>query len=161
MPWREQSVMDQREEFVKLALVPGANMLELCRRFRISRSNGYKWLGRYLAKGRAGLGDRSRRPLHSPWRTAAHVEAEVLRIREESNNAWGGRKIERVMQNSGQIAAPAPSTITEILRRHGKLDEHAHEHPGPIGVSNARPRTSSGRWTSRATSPSGVGVVIR
>jgi transposase InsO family protein len=123
--------MDQREEFVKLALAPGANMLELCRRFRISRSNGYKWLGRYLAQGRAGLSDRSRRPLHSPARTTADVEAEVLRIREESNNAWGGRKIERVMQNSGQIKAPVPSTITEILRRHGKLDEHAHEHPGP------------------------------
>jgi transposase InsO family protein len=131
MPWREQSVMDQREEFVKLALAPGANMRELCRRFRISRSNGYKWLQRYLTQGRAGLCDRSRRPLHSPSRTPARVEAEVLCIREKSNNAWGGRKIERIMQNSGQIKVPAPSTITEILRRHGKLEEHAHEHPGP------------------------------
>jgi len=26
---------------------------------------------------------------------------------------------------------PAPSTITEILRRHGKLEQRAHEHPGP------------------------------
>jgi transposase InsO family protein len=123
--------MDQREEFVKLALAPGANMRELCRRFRISRSNGYKWLRRYSAQGRVGLYDRSRRPLHSPSRTPQDVEAEVLRIRKESNNVWGGRKIERVMQNSGQAQVPAPSTITEILRRHGKLEEHAHEHPGP------------------------------
>ena len=131
MPWREQSVMDQREEFVTLALAPGANIRELCRRFRINRSNGYKWLQRYLTQGRAGLSDRSRRPTRSPSRTPERVEVEVLRIRENSNNAWGGRKIERVMQNSGQIDVPAPSTITEILRRHGKLCERSHEHPGP------------------------------
>jgi transposase InsO family protein len=131
MPWREQSVMDQREEFVRFALAPGANMRELCRRFRVSRSNGYKWLKRYLTEGRTGLSDRSRRPLHSPSRTPKPVEDEVLRIREKSNNAWGGRKIRRVMRNSGQAEVPTPSTITEILRRHGKLEERSHEHPGP------------------------------
>ena len=49
MVWREVSVIDQREEFARLALAPGANRQELCRRFGISRSNGYKWLRRYLA----------------------------------------------------------------------------------------------------------------
>ena len=130
MPWRELSVMDRREEFVRLALAPGANKRELCRRFEISRSKGYKWIGRYLAEGRDGLADRSRRPHHSPKRTAAAVEAEVLRVRAGSNNAWGGRKIARVLVRSGAVAAPAPSTITEILRRHGKLEQRASEHPG-------------------------------
>jgi len=131
MPWREQSVTDQREEFAKLALVPGANFRELCRRFHVSRSNGYKWLERYVMEGRAGLADRSRRPLHSPSRTSSTIEAEVLRVRDYSNDAWGGRKIARVMQNHGQQTVPAPSTITEILRRHGKLEQRRHEHPGP------------------------------
>ena len=97
MPWRELSVMDQREAFVRLAMAPGTTVSELCRRFRISRANGYKWLARYRQDGRAGLADRSRQPLRSPTRTAVPVEAEVLRIRAESNNAWGGRKIARVM----------------------------------------------------------------
>jgi transposase InsO family protein len=123
--------MDQREEFVRLAMASGANLSELCRCFRISRAKGYKWLARYRGEGRAGLADRSRRPLHSPRRTAAALEAEVLRIREESNNAWGGRKIARVMQRHGEMAVPAASTITEILRRHGKLEACRHEHPGP------------------------------
>ena len=95
MPWRELTVIDQREEFAKLALAPGVNLSELCRRFGISRSNGHKWLGRYLTQGREGLADRSRRPHRSPTRTAAVVEARVLCIRDESNNAWGGRKIGR------------------------------------------------------------------
>jgi transposase InsO family protein len=127
MPWRELSVIDRREEFVKLALAPGANKGELCRRFGITRGNGHKWLKRYLAEGRAGLEDRPRRPHRSPRRAAPAVEAEVLRIREESNNAWGGRKIAKVMGD----AAPAASTITEILRRHGKLEPQRSEHPGP------------------------------
>jgi transposase InsO family protein len=131
MPWQERSVMEQREEFVRLALAPGANMSELCRRFRISRANGYKWLARYRADGRAGLANRSRRPRHSPGQTPQLVEVEVLRIREESNNAWGGRKIARVMDRNGAVKVPALSTITEILRRHDKLEQCRHEHPGP------------------------------
>jgi transposase InsO family protein len=131
MPWREQSVMDQREEFVRLALMPGTDKKELCARFGISRSDGYKWLGRYVAEGRAGLSDRSRRPHRSPERTEAAVEAEVVRIRAKSNGAWGGRKIARVMRNNGWPRVPAPSTITEILRRHGQLEQRAAEHPGP------------------------------
>jgi transposase InsO family protein len=131
MAWRELSVVDQREEFVKLALAPGSNKGELCRRFGITRSNGYKWLRRFLAEGRAGLADRARRPHRSPKRVASAVEAEVLRIREKSNNAWGGRKIAKVMRDAGQATVPAVSTITEILRRHGKLDQHAIQHPGP------------------------------
>jgi transposase-like protein len=32
-----------RLEFVSLARAPGANIAELCRRFRVSRKSGYKW----------------------------------------------------------------------------------------------------------------------
>jgi len=130
MPWRKRSIVDQREEFVKLALAPGANRRELCRRFGISRSKGYKWLGRYATQGRAGLADRSRRPHHSPTRTCEAVEAAVLRIREDSNDAWGGRKIAQVLKRDRGQIAPAASTITQILRRHGKLEQRASEHPG-------------------------------
>jgi transposase InsO family protein len=123
--------MDQREEFVRLALAPGANRSELCRRYRISRAKGYKWLGRYLAEGRAGLADRSRRPQASPARTGEAVEAAVLEIRASSNNVWGGRKIAAALRRRGWSSVPAASTITQILRRHGKLEGHAGEHPGP------------------------------
>ena len=129
MPW-ERLAMDRREEFVKLALLPGTNRRELCRRFGIARSNGYKWLKRYLAEGRSGLTEHSRRPRRSPLRSTAAVEAAVLAVRQNSNNAWGGRKIARVLSRNGELAVPAPSTITQILRRHGRLQEHAGEHPG-------------------------------
>jgi len=131
MPWRELSVMAQREEFVRLAMMPGANMSELCRRFEISRDKGYKWLGRYRSEGCSGLTDRSRRPHHSPGRTDDETEASVLRIRAQSNGAWGGRKIADRLRREGWFPVPVPSTVTAILRRHDELKARAGEHPGP------------------------------
>jgi transposase InsO family protein len=132
MPFREVSVMDQRHEFVMFASAEGSNIRELCRRFRISPTIGYKWLGRYQQGGMAGLVDMSRRPKKSPSRTPAAMEAKVLALREHSNNAWGGRKIKRVLKDRGELGVPAASTITGILRRHGRLmDAGSIEHPRP------------------------------
>jgi transposase InsO family protein len=132
MPWEVPSVVDRREDFVKLALAPGASIAELCRRFGVSRSNGNKWIKRYREEGRAGLMNRSRRPHSSPCRTQAGLEAQVLEVRAASNGAWGGRKIARVLERDGVDCVPAPSTITEILRRHGQLERRAEEHPGRL-----------------------------
>jgi transposase InsO family protein len=108
--------MSQKLEFVMLASGEGANISALCARFGIGRSCGYKLLGRYRAFGIAGLEERSRRPHLSPSRSTPEVEAAVLALRA-AHPAWGGRKIAAVLARSGP--APAPSTITGILRRHG------------------------------------------
>ena len=121
MPFKECSLMEVREEFCRLALLDGSNRRELCRRWGISSATAYKWLGRYRSLGLSGLADRSRRPLTSPLRTTGELEDRVLAVRSE-HPAWGGRKIQRVLQNEGVANAPSPSTITEILRRHGRLD---------------------------------------
>lgn len=115
MPFRGVSAM--KEEFCRLALQPRANIRSLCRGFGVSPTTGYKLLARFQSAGSAGLAERPRRPHSSPERTSAAIEAEVLAVRAE-HPAWGGRKIARVLHNSG-LAAPAPSTITAILRRHG------------------------------------------
>ena len=109
--------MDRKKEFVRLALVEGANRRELCRRFGVSSTLGYRLLDRYLAEGDAGLVERSRRPGTSPRQTSPEVEAAAVSIRSE-HPAWGGRKIAAVLERRG-LAAPSPSTVTDILRRHG------------------------------------------
>jgi transposase InsO family protein len=119
MPWREVSVMDQRREFVRLAMQEGANRRELCRRFGISSAVGYKWLGRWAADGE--LADRSRRPRHSPWRTDKPIEEHILSVRD-AHPAWGARTIARHMENAG-LVAPAISTVHEILRRNGRVKQ--------------------------------------
>jgi transposase InsO family protein len=119
MPWREVSIMDQRREFVELAMREGANRRELCRRFGIHPATGYKWLGRWAADGE--LADRSRRPHSSPLRTQRAIEARILTVRD-AHPAWGARKIERCLAREG-IPHPAVSTVHEILRRHGRIVE--------------------------------------
>ena len=121
MSWKETSIMSLREEFVKRSLEEGANMSGLCREYGISRKTGYKWQGRYLAEGYEGLRDRSRRPQHNPGKTPEAIEQLILEKRQQ-HPAWGGRKLKRRLEDLGHQDIPAPSTITEILRRHGKLN---------------------------------------
>jgi transposase-like protein len=67
MPWEEWNRMSRRLEFVVRALLPGANIRGLCREYGISPKTGYKWIGRYLEYGEAGLGERGRSGLG--WRS--------------------------------------------------------------------------------------------
>jgi transposase InsO family protein len=115
--------MSLREEFVTLAAVPGANMTSLCARFGVSRKTGYKWLARHRAGHVDALRDRSRRPRRSPAQTVPEMEQLVVRLRQQ-HPAWGGRKLERRLEDLGHTGVPVPSTITAILRRHGLLTEN-------------------------------------
>ena len=129
MPWREVSIMDQRREFVRLAMQEGANRRELCRRFGIHPDTGYKWLQRWEFEGE--LADRSRRPHSSPLRTEPRIEERVVSVRD-AHPAWGARKIVRCLEREG-LEYPAISTVHQILRRHGRIIESA-------GVSAAHQR---------------------
>lgn len=120
MAWREVSVVGSRLEFVMLAGAEGGNVREECRRSGISPQTGYKWLRRYREEGAAGLLDRSRRPRNSPNQTPPEVEADVLELRDQ-HSSWGGRKLSARLRTQGK-AAPAPNTVTAILRRNGRLD---------------------------------------
>ncbi len=122
MPWFTSSAMSQRHEFVLLAKQPDANLSLLCQRFGISRTTGYKWLTRFRDGGEQALADRSRKPHSSPNKTPSDVELATLELRD-TYPVWGGRKISRVLSLTVQGQAPAPSTITDILRRHGRLPE--------------------------------------
>ena len=120
MPWSERSIMSQRHEFVMLFEREGVNRRELCRRFGISPTMGYRLWARYRREGKAGLADRSRRPQRSPGRSSAEMEDLVLAVRDE-HPAWGGRKIRRRLRDQEHQVVPSASTITAILHRHGRI----------------------------------------
>ena len=121
MPWKVESVMSQRREFVTLAQSEGANMSELCMRSGISRKTGYKWLRRHLEGGEGSLDDLPRRPHHSPNRTGAEMEHLVVDLRKEFPTK-GGHVLARMLKDRGHTGVPAKSTITTILRRHGLIE---------------------------------------
>lgn len=128
MPWQEVSTVSLRQELVVFATEGPATVRELCRRYGVSAKTAYKWLARYAGEGVSGLRDRSRRPHGSPRQTRPALEAAVLAVRA-AHPEWGGRKIRHVLLRRGVSGAPAPSTITAILRRHGLLASAAGVAP--------------------------------
>ena len=118
MPWRTESVMDQRVEFVIRAQRGEESIAQLCRDYGVSRPTGYLWLNRYREVGRiSDLAEHSRRPEHSPGRTAAAIEAAVLQLRDEKG--WGGPKLAALLGQRGIKVAPA--TAQRILKRTGRV----------------------------------------
>jgi transposase-like protein len=120
MPWKVNSPMSLREEFVAFALQNDANIAVLCGRMGVSRKTGYKWLARTRSGGDHPLADRSRRPIHSPTRTDTSIEQRVVQLRQE-HPAWGARKLKRRLEDLGH-PMPARSTVNGILVRHGLID---------------------------------------
>jgi transposase InsO family protein len=115
--------MSSRLEFAVLATAPGVNMQSLCRSFGISRKTGYKWRDLYLELGEAGLRDRSKRPLSSPTRCDAELEAMVVAL-HDTYPCWGARKLLALLPE--EIDKPHPNTIAAILQRNGRqLVPHA------------------------------------
>ena len=120
MPWTANSVFEARRNFVLLALSPKSNIRRLCRQFNISPKTGYQTLDRYRAEGENGLRDRSRAPQRRPLRSSKATELAVLSVRAD-HPRWGGRKIASHLELLGAAVVPAPSTITAILARNGRL----------------------------------------
>jgi transposase InsO family protein len=128
MPWKETTPMSERKAFVGEALKAEASFSALCRKFEISRKTGYKWLKRYREGGLSSLADQSRRPQHSPKQTPPEVEQVIVEARQ-THPAWGSRKLKRWLENRGYGSIPAPSTVTDILARHGLLSaEESQKH---------------------------------
>ncbi len=118
MPWKETDVVRERVKFVVLAAQEAANLSRLCRQFGVSRSTGYRWLGRYLETGSfCDLTNRSRRPRSSPSRTAVWVEDAVSELRRKWGD--GARKLQLALKARGiNLSEP---TINRIIRRRGLI----------------------------------------
>ena len=115
MAWRTRDVEEQRMRFVVAASRREKSLTELCAEFEISRPTAYGWLKRYQERGIAGMQEASRRPHHSPARTAVGLEQRVVELRRQRPD-WGARKIRHLLREEG-IELPA-STIHRIFLRH-------------------------------------------
>ncbi|MEV7739539.1 helix-turn-helix domain-containing protein [Streptomyces sp. NPDC088921] len=113
-------------QWIDILLAPERDQLtvaEVCRRHGISRKTFYVYLARYRTEGAAGLVPRSRRPKHSPARTAGEIESLVVQIRG-AQPRWGARRIHNELVRRGVPGVPAVSTVHAILRRRGLLPEN-------------------------------------
>lgn len=120
MPFRSETVMDLRIEFVIRAKKKELPLSQLCKQFGISRPTGYLWLRRYEQSNTVtSLAELSRRPLSSPAKTSASLESRILHLREQKG--WGARKIKVLLADE----AISTSTIHRVLVRNRLVADQA------------------------------------
>jgi transposase InsO family protein len=116
-------VIEERVRFVVLASRKEKAISALCKEFGISRPTGYTWLKRYVAEGAGELGERSRRPVHSPKRTSAEVENAVVELRQRWPD-WGAPKLHTLLVREHLDVSPVSvRTVHRILERHGLIQD--------------------------------------
>jgi transposase len=132
---------------VMAVLVEGRSKSEVAREYGVSRRWVITLVQRYLAEGDAGLQPRSRRPLHSPNRTAHDMEDEVIALRkqlERDGYEAGAATIAFHLQQRHAVS-PAVSTIWRILSARGFVTAQPHKRPKSSYVRFAAEQPNE-RW---------------
>jgi transposase InsO family protein len=126
MPWKETDVRKERTKFLlewerENAEAGRANVARLCRAFGVSRDAGHRWIRRYQEAGKdlAAIEERSHRPFVSPTTVSESMQDAIIRLRKKRPH-WGPRKLRDVLLTRHAITpVPSPSTIGDLLKRHG------------------------------------------
>ena len=119
MPWKETCAVEQRLEFIREVLRGDLSKAELCRGYGISRPTGDKWLERFVERGKDGLTDLPSVPHHHPNQVADELAEMLLGLRRE-HMTWGPKKLKAYLERRySRMKCPWPSTIGELLKRHG------------------------------------------
>jgi transposase InsO family protein len=147
MPWKDTRVMDQRAAFV-LAVEAGEEpVAAVCRRFGISRTAGYRWLGRWRAEGVAGLAERSRAPRKNPRVVAEELLQACLELGRR-HPTWGPAKVKaRLARQEPERAWPVASTIGALFDREGLTVRRRLRRRGPPGGPLFPAAAANDVWT--------------
>ena len=116
---------------VEAVVLERRSVSELARRHGVSRFWIYKLLKRFHEGGFPALEPRSRRPRTCAHQTAASVQAEILQLRQELNEAGHDAGPQTIAYHLIGRAEPVPSvaTIWRILKRHGLVTPQPQKRP--------------------------------
>jgi transposase InsO family protein len=120
----ELSVVEQRYQAVLAVIRDGVPVVEVARRFEVSRQSVHRWLRWYEAQGLAGLADRSHRPPRCSHQMDPVVEVWVLEARRR-HPEWGPRRLVHEAARAGVVPVPSRSGVYRLLRRSGLIDPAA------------------------------------
>jgi len=99
----------RREEMALSVIEGGLSKAQATRTFAVSSKIVTRWVERYKAQGRAGMRDRSSRPLVMPGATGQVIVERIVALRRER---WTGRHIAATVRVS-------PATVSRVLKRAG------------------------------------------
>src|SRR5436309_13229902 len=89
---RELNVVEQRYQAVLAVISDGVPIVQVARRFGVSRQAIHRWLRWYEDQGLPGLVDRSHKPPRCSHQMHPAVEVWVLEARRR-NPDWGPRRL--------------------------------------------------------------------
>lgn len=97
-----------RREEMALSVIEGRlSQAHAARTYGVSAKIVARWVDRYKAEGRSGMGDRSSRPAHMPQATAASIAERIVVLRRLR---WTGKHI-------AHEVGVSPATVSRVLRR--------------------------------------------
>lgn len=149
MPWQGVSAVDLRLQFITDVATELFTITELAERYHISRKTAYKWLAVARQHGTERLRDASRRPHHSPTRTAPAIVQRLCAARQRFPH-WSARKLLTFLRRQDPaIAWPCAATAHVWLAREGWIRHKPRRRP-PLypPVQLTRPTQANALWTT-------------
>ena len=119
-------MVEQRYQAVLAVIRDGVPVVEVARRFDVSRQAVHRWLRWYEDQGLAGLADRSHRPPRCAHQMDPAVEVWVLEARRRHPD-WGPRRLVHEATRAGVAPVPSRSGVYRLLKRSGLIDPGARK----------------------------------
>jgi len=121
MSWQNESVMQQKERFIRMWLSNDFTVTGLCKSFNISTRTGYNLINNYKKLGDDCFAAKSTKPYYSPNRTPKVVEDRIVQLRKKYPN-WGARKFNTLLlKYFNEDKIPSETTINAILKRNNLI----------------------------------------
>lgn len=150
MPWKINCYKEQRWRFIEQILRKKSSLSELCRRNGISRKTGYKWLRRFVQRGRWGLADQKRVACRIHNRPSGRWLKRIRRWRFH-HPSWGAPKIHWALKRHfGGKGLPSEPAISRWLKRWGlshKRRRLVHKGPRVDRAVLTQPSQPNDVWT--------------
>ena len=119
MPWKVQTTMEQKIEFICEWRTGKYTITELCRSFEISRPTAYRLINRFEKSGFEGLKEQSRSPQNHPNSTPEKIVESILKLKGK-HKLWGAKKIRILLFNEfADEQIPSVVTVHNILKKNG------------------------------------------
>jgi hypothetical protein len=116
--------LEQRRQEAIQRYLDGDPIEQICREMRCSKSWLYKWKNRYQVTEPDWARPRSRRPVTTPSKTPAAIEAQIVRLWQTVSPPGSPTRSARVIRDQlaqdGGASVPSIRTIYRILNRHTK-----------------------------------------
>ena len=118
------NALEQRRQEAIQRYLDGDPIEQICREMRCSKSWLYKWKNRYQVTEPDWARPRSRRPVTTPSKTPAAIEAQIVRLWQTLSPSGSPTRSARVTRDQlgqyGGASVPSIRTIYRILNRHAK-----------------------------------------